>query len=394
MFLKKIKKSFSKESILKFTLFLSLISYQNIIFANNKNDSIIEPPSLDYLYQKSNSDYLLGPGDSLDFVISRALLDLNVIRTINGNGEIILPKINRVYVQGLTLEELTNLLNKRFEEYIKFPSVEINIVRYRPVSFYLLGEIERPGLYTLPGSNSFSLSSIKPNVTDATTTESNIPLIDISNADFSNDIRNSFFPTIFDAIKVGNGITSFSDLTKVEVIRNNSLSKGGGLITTKLNLLTMLKEGDTSQNIRLLDGDTIKIKKSNLLLTEQINDAIRSNINPRFIRVLVTGKVNYPGYKIVPRSSSLNDAVIVAGGPRVIRGPINLIRYKSDGTIESKIIRYKSKSKRGSKYNPFLKSGDIVNINKNIINSSTELLEEVTRPFIGIFAAKEVIDKF
>ena len=46
--------------------------------------------------------------------------------------------------------------------------------------------------------------------------------MDISLAD------SPFFPTVFDAIRSSGGITQFSDLTSIRVIRKNNLSDGGG----------------------------------------------------------------------------------------------------------------------------------------------------------------------
>ena len=65
-----------------------------------------------------------------------------------------LPKIKRVYVSGLTISELTNLLNKKYSEFVKYPSIEISVSDYRPVRFFLKGEVLNPGFYTLKGSYS------------------------------------------------------------------------------------------------------------------------------------------------------------------------------------------------------------------------------------------------
>ena len=48
----------------------------------------------------------------------------------------------------------------------------------------------------------------------------------IENANFGN--ISSEFPTLFDAIKNSGGITTYSDLSNIEIIRKSSISKGGG----------------------------------------------------------------------------------------------------------------------------------------------------------------------
>ena len=43
------------------------------------------------------------------------------------------------------------------------------------------------------------------------------------------------FPTVFDAIKSAGGITTYSDLSSIEIIRKNSISNGGGKIKKNVN---------------------------------------------------------------------------------------------------------------------------------------------------------------
>ena len=64
---------------------------------------------------------------------------------IDGEG-IILPKLKTVYVNGLSIKELTKLLNESFKEYVKYPNVEITIKNYRPVRVFVQGEVSNPGL--------------------------------------------------------------------------------------------------------------------------------------------------------------------------------------------------------------------------------------------------------
>ena len=40
-----------------------------------------------------------------------------------------------------------------------------------------------------------------------------------------------------------------------------------------------------------------------------LNTAIKSNLNPKYISVFVTGRVNLPGLKVIPKKSTVNDAL-------------------------------------------------------------------------------------
>ena len=80
------------------------------------------------------------------------------------------------------------------------------------------------------------------------------------------------------------------------------------------------------QNIRIYDGDIIKIKKSNNQILEQISKAIKSNLNPRLIAVFISGRVEQTGKTTISRGSSLNDALELAGGPKFVRGRVIFTR--------------------------------------------------------------------
>ena len=113
-------------------------------------------------------------------------------------------------------------------------------------------------------------------------------------------------------------------MSNIKIIRNNPLSKGGGKIETNINFLDVIEKGDKSQNIRLLDGDRVIVKKSEIELEEQLSKALKSNINSKFIDVVILGRVENGGRISVNRSSTLNEAIDLVGGIKVLRGPVQL----------------------------------------------------------------------
>ena len=54
-------------------------------------------------------------------------------------------------MEGLTIKELTKLLNEEYGKYVINPKVEIRIEKYRPIPFYIDGEVESPGQYIING---------------------------------------------------------------------------------------------------------------------------------------------------------------------------------------------------------------------------------------------------
>ena len=200
-----------------------------------------------------------------------------------------------------------------------------------------------------------------------------------------NQRNNFYFPTLIDAIRRSGGFTTNSQLNNITVTRKNSLSNGGGRKKTILNLLDVLELNDPSQNIRILDGDTIKVDRSENPSLELISKAIKSNINPKLITVSISGRVEQPGPLLINKSSSLNDALLISGVTKALTGKIRFYRFNDYGKMDLREFKYDKKSARGTYKNPFLRNGDIVFVNKGKLSAATEIITEITAPLSGIF---------
>ena len=86
----------------------------------------------------------------------------------------------------------------------------------------------------------------------------------------------------------------------------------------------MISDGDEDVNIRLYDGDTIFVHKSEDVLRDQLLAASRTNLTPDFIEVFVSGRVNEPGPQQLPQGASLNQAIASAGGVLMLHGRLIL----------------------------------------------------------------------
>ncbi len=325
----------------------------------------------DYLKQQPNNFYILGPGDSLKIIISRDYPELNTKAIINGEGYVFVPKLNKIYVAGLTIVELTELLNKAYKEYVKYPDIEIEIENYRIIKVSIEGEVNNPGLYKLSGAMNTGI--IKEGVQEDT-------------------ILFEAFPTIFDVIRKSGGINISSDLSKIKIVRKNSISGGGGKIMTSVDLEDSILKGDFSNNIRIYDGDIITIPTSNNPKKELFSKANKTNINPKFLQVLVTGRVNFPGMIKASKLNTLNDAIDIAGGAKVIRGKVRYLSFNSDGSVISRNIKYRKSRKRGSYSNPFLKDGDLIIVGNSLLGLTSEVLGEITAPLNGIITTYALVE--
>ena len=70
-----------------------------------------------YLKTIPENFYIIGPGDALQIIISQDYPELNTFAQVTGEGTINIPKLNKIYVQGLTVNELINLLNDAYKEF-------------------------------------------------------------------------------------------------------------------------------------------------------------------------------------------------------------------------------------------------------------------------------------
>ena len=199
--------------------------------------------------------------------------------------------------------------------------------------------------------------------------------------------KSIYFPTLIDVIRRSGGILPFADLSDIKITRINNISNGGGKIATNVNLLKAINLEDSKQNIRIMDGDFIYLKKSDNTSDNEISKIFKSNINPEFINVFVGGQVANPGMAKVSRAGTFNEALKLAGGKQVLTGKATFRRYNNDGSIDSRIFSVDKNAKRGSYKNPFLINGDLIFIGKSKVNITSEVLNTVISPFTSIVTA-------
>ena len=346
--------------------------------------------TIEYLKKNSNHEYILGTGDVIEIRFSKEAPELDKIVSIDVNGMIFLDRLNRVYISGLSISELTILLNKKYSDFLINPNVEIFIKKYRPIKVFVNGEVESPGMYVLSGFNGLVQPSVNQFGNNQNDPNFNNPY-KINSISRLSETSTYLSPTLFDAIQQAGGISIYSDITKIKIIKINSISKGGGKRVAYINFLEMLQNGNQSLNIPLYDRDTVFIPKSEKKASVQLMQALNTNINPKYIRVFVSGKVNKSGLIVAPNNSTLNDALKLAGGS-FLKGKVKFSRLKQGGEIDQRKFSYKSTSIAGSYKNPYLKNGDIIYVGKGGFNIAKEIITEITAPFIGISATKNFLD--
>jgi protein involved in polysaccharide export with SLBB domain len=90
------------------------------------------------------AEYRLGPGDQIRITVFNEP-DLTGPFTVGSQGTIAYPLVGSIRAGGLTIPEFTQALQTALGEYVRSPSVAVEITNYRP--FFILGEVQRPGTY-------------------------------------------------------------------------------------------------------------------------------------------------------------------------------------------------------------------------------------------------------
>ena len=337
--------------------------------------------------------YILGAGDRVQIELLD-LPDFSGVFSIGPDGTIYLPRLRALQVEGLTIEELRLFLTEQYRPYVHQPEVFITPYGYRPVRVYVGGEVARPGYYTIREANLDNDSSFFQKTSGANTGSMRAASVSGStSASFDSSSLsglNTPMPTLFDALRAAKGVTPFSQLDSVQITRKRPLSQGGGKVRAEVNFLRLISEGEEDVNIRLYDGDAILVKKSDVVLRDQLLAASRTNLSPDFIEVFVSGRVKEPGPQQLPQGASLNQAIASAGGPRLLRGSVEFLRFTQEGATDRRIFGYNPKAASGDYRNPVLMPGDVVRINESIASATLEFLNEITAPAVGLYSVYSI----
>lgn len=329
---------------------------QNYIIAENK---IVEEELNNELIQ--DDFYILGQGDLLKLNILGAPELSSEVSIIN-DGTISMPLLGNIKISGLTIEAAKIRIEKLLSNQLLQNDVQLLIVKTRPIKVAVIGEVARPGIYSL---------------TDR----------EVSEIETTSKVRISGLPTVIDAIQKSGGLTKKADLQKIKLTRKMS-GDTNQYKKTNLNLLNLIKRGDLSQNPFLFDSDIIEIKQikngnvsqNGLLIT-------KSNLSPSSININVVGEVVNPGEYKVKNNTSLIRGILAAGGPKDIgsnKGKVKLLRINGDGKHKVFSYKYDLTKKTSDKDNPMLLSGDTLIVNSSLFGKTSKRINSISQPVSGI----------
>jgi len=309
--------------------------------------------------------YILGPGDGLTlrFLVEK---DLSGPLDVLNDGTASLPLLGNVRLSGLTVSQASLWLQTLYRRQLLRPDLQLTVSRPRPLRIAIVGEVERPGVYTLTTS-------------EQSQTEAAVAITGL--------------PTLVDAIQKAGGLAAQADLRQV-VLQRRLPGEQPLFKRARVNLLALVRDGDLQQNPLLFDGDTIRVLKAEETATEAI-EISSTTLSPTTITVNVVGEVKAPGRIQLPANTPLVQAVLAAGGPEAWRastGNVELVRINRNGTATRERFKLNYGADASTDKNPPLRDGDTVVVNRSSLARTSDAIGAVANPISGLVNIWALVD--
>lgn len=310
-------------------------------------------PSISPYRQPSSEPYILGAGDSIqvDIFDVPEFSGENGQHTVLVDGTLNLPWVGKVSVQGLNLDQAAAALAQEYSRFINDPLITVTLVAPRPMRFGVVGQVNRPGVYT-----------INPT---------------------AGELQRY---TVTQAIQAAGGITQVANVRGIEVRRPQP---NGTEDRIAIDLWDFLQTGDLNEDLVLRDGDTLVIPQVTTLSAEEASQLASTSFSPTTISINIVGEVENPGQVQVLPNTTLNQGILAAGGfdaGRARRSEVELIRLNPDGTVTRRSIPVDFSAGINEESNPPLRNNDIIVVGRSGIASTTDFLDTVLRPVTSVFS--------
>ena len=368
--------------------------------------------AINVLVDRQPGNYRLDDGDVISVVVQR-FQDLNFQASINPEGNITAPLLGKVFLKGLTLQQAQDKIRAGLNRYVVEPKVTLSLIAKRPdPSFQALvdaeGNITIPQLGTV-SVQGLSLSEAEEKIRLALSRIFVDPVVIVSLASerpvqiaIAGEISRpgiypipSRTPRVTDALQVAGGSTMKADLRKIQVRRK---LLDGSVVATDVDLYAPLQNGAALPNLRLQDGDTIFIPRREVGTDDTYDRRLvaRSSLAVPQIRIRV---LNYAGGGIstqtVPNGSSFIDVLGGINPENANLRQIALVRFDPErGKAVTQRLDAKKALAGDNSQNVPLQDNDVIVVGRNLITRITNTLSLITRPFFDVQNFIRFFDSF
>ncbi len=234
-----------------------------------------------------------------------------------------------------------------------------------PRTVTIIGEVNRPGSYLVtPASTDAAQAGTTPN--SGTTTPNGLP-------------------NVTRVIQLAGGITAQADVRNLRLRRP---TRSGSEQAIDINLWQLLQSGDTNQDIIVQDGDTIVIPTATEINPAEATQLATTTLSPARMQVGVVGEVKNPGLTEIQPNSSLNQAILAAGGfndARASSDAVDLIRLNPNGSVTKRIVKVDFSAGINEQTNPILRNNDVVVVNRSGLANTGDTVNTIAGPLGVIF---------
>ncbi len=197
-------------------------------------------------------------------------------------------------------------------------------------------------------------------------------------------------PTLMRSLQLAGGITSQADVRNLRLRRP---TRTGTEQNIDIDLWQLLQSGDINQDIIVQDGDTIFIPTATEVNTAEATQLAATTLSPATIQVGVVGEVKRPGSVDIKPNSSLNQALLAAGGfndSRARKTTVDLVRLNPNGSVTKREVKVDFSQGINEETNPILRNNDVIVVNRSGLARTGDSVGAVLNPLgglLGVFRA-------
>jgi polysaccharide export outer membrane protein len=198
-------------------------------------------------------------------------------------------------------------------------------------------------------------------------------------------------PTVMRALQLAGGITSEADVRNLQLRRP---TRTGSEQNINIDLWKLLQTGDVNQDIIVQDGDTIVIPVARDINPAETTQLATTTLSPETIQVGVVGEVKRPGAVSIQPNSSLNQALLAAGGfndARARTTTVDLVRLNPNGSVTKREVNVDLSAGINEKTNPILRNNDVVIVNRSGLARTGDSVGAVLNPLGGLLGVLRAI---
>lgn len=281
-------------------------------------------------------DYLVSPGDELVLALWGSV-DANLRLVVDRAGRVTIPRVGAVLVSGVRYADLHSVIQQQVAQVFKNFQLSVSLGQLRSIRIYVTGFAAQPGSYTVSSLSTIVNALMRTGGPSAAGSFRDIGLyragklvttFDLYDLLLRGDKSRDRVLQAEDVIQigaVGPQVALIGSVNKPGIFELKNDETVGDVIRMAAGFSAV---ADTSRLAveRLVDRDNVRMTQMSLpanagdrpgngdvlrafSLVETVLPMQRQNK-----RIKVEGEVAHPGEFILPPSSTLNDALRVAGG--------------------------------------------------------------------------------